>query len=178
MAVIRTGESAQRRNYRAELVAERLSGVPSNGFTSAPMQWGIDNEPLARLAYELQSGNTVEDAFFETHKTLEAGASPDGYIGKDGLIEIKCPNTATHIETLKTQKLPKQYYAQVQGQLWITNRQWCDFLSFDPRLPDNAQLYLVRVERDESFIKDLEAEVTKFLREVEEEVNFIKEYKG
>lgn len=177
MTKIRSGEAAGRRNYRAEIVAERLSGVPSNGFTSAPMQWGIDNEPLARLEYELQTGNTIEDAFFETHKTLDAGASPDGYIGDLGLTEIKCPNTATHIETLKTQDVPKQYIPQIQGQLWITGREWCDFISFDPRLPANAQLYIVRVNRDEKYIKDLEEEVTSFLQEVDKEVKFIKEYK-
>lgn len=178
MSKIKTGEAAARKNYRAELVAERLSGIPSNGYTSTPMQWGIDNEPLAKLAYELHTGNEVLEATFVEHKELEAGASPDGYIGEDGLIEIKCPNTGTHIETLKSGKLPSQYLAQVQGQLWITGKDWCDFVSFDPRLPENAQMLIMRVERDATYIGELKDAVTQFLETVEAEVNFIKEYKG
>jgi putative phage-type endonuclease len=177
MTLIKTGESAARKNYRSQLVAERLTGQPSDNFTSSAMQHGIDNEELARLEYSLMTGNDVKEAFFETHPTLQAGASPDGYVDTDGLVEIKCPNTATHIETLKTKKIPKQYYWQIMGQLWITGRKWCDYLSYDPRLPENAQLVLIRVERDEQAIKDLEIEIASFLRTVDEEVEFIKNYK-
>jgi putative phage-type endonuclease len=177
MTLIKSGESAARKNYRALLVAERLTGIPTESFTSQAMQHGIDNEELARLEYSLITGNDVAEAFFEKHPTLEAGASPDGYVGEDGLVEIKCPNTATHIETLKTKKIPKQYYWQIMGQLWITGRKWCDYLSYDPRLPENAQLVLIRVERDEQAIKDLEIEIASFLRTVDEEVEFIKNYK-
>ena len=176
MTLIKTGESAARKNYRSQLVAERLTGQPSDNYTSSAMQHGIDNEELARLEYSLMTGNDVQEAFFETHETLQAGASPDGYVDSDGLVEIKCPNTATHIETLKTKKIPKQYYWQIMGQLWITGRKWCDYLSYDPRLPQNAQLILIRVERNEEDITKLETEVTAFLKTVDEEEQFIRSY--
>lgn len=178
MAKTRSGYSASRKNYLAELVIERLTTPPEEdtGYKSEAMQWGIDQEPTARLAYELTTGNEVEDAYFVKHETLEAGASPDGYIGKDGLIEIKCPNSATHLETLRTQDVPNQYTAQIQGQLWMTGRDWCDYVSFDPRFPDNAQLFIKRVARNETYIKQLEAEVATFLREVEAEVKLVREY--
>lgn len=178
MATTRNGYAATRKNYLAELVIQRLTPPPveDDGFRTPAMQFGTDNEPVARLAYELETGNTVEEAFFEQHETLKAGASPDGYVGEVGLIEIKVPNTATHIETLKSREVPKQYYAQIQGQLWITGRDWCDFISYDPRLPENAQLFIKRVNRDTAFINDLEAEVTKFLNEVDKEVSFIANY--
>ena len=176
MAKTRTGEAAARRNYRAQLVAERLTGEREEMRTSSSMQWGVDTEATARLEYELQTGYTVLECGMFNHETLNAGASPDGLVETDGLLEIKCPNTATHIETLKRKTVPYQYFWQVIGQLWLTGREWCDFVSYDPRLPDNAQMIIIRVERDEEYIKQLEDEVTKFLAEVDEEEQFIKEY--
>lgn len=176
MSKTKSGPSAYRKNYKAELVVERLTGEKASSFTSPAMQWGIDNEPIARLAYTAETGNDVEDATFVQHMTLEAGASPDGYVGEDGLVEIKCPNTATHIETLWTKKVPFQYIAQVQGQLWITGRKWCDFVSFDPRMPSNAQLFITRVERDEDYITSLEDEIVDFLDEVEQDFEFVRSY--
>lgn len=176
MATIRSGEAAQRRNYRAELLVERLTGQANDMYTSPAMQWGTDNEPLARLQYELETGNEVVETGFWQHDTLMAGASPDGLISETGLIEIKCPNTATHIETLKKREVPKQYVAQVQGQMWITGRTWCDFVSFDPRLPENTQLIIVRVERDEKYIKELADQVELFLQEVDNEIKFLESY--
>ncbi len=170
-------EAAARKNYKAQLLSERLTGEKADTYGSAAMAWGTDYEATARLMYELKSGSTVEETGFYVHDNLEAGASPDGLIGDDGLLEIKCPNTATHIETLKRQETPRQYFWQVHGQMWITGRKWCDFVSFDPRLPENAQLFITRVERDEDVIKDLEAQVTTFLREVAAEVQFIESYK-
>lgn len=178
MAKGRNGyEPAARKNYRAQLVSERLTGVKDETYTSAAMQWGVDNEETARLRYELRTGNEPVECGFFTHDTLQAGASPDGLIGDDGLLEIKCPNSATHIETLKKQAVPSQYKWQVQGQLWITGRQWCDFVSYDPRMPSNAQVFITRVQRDDAAIKELEGQITTFLREVEAEVQFIKNYK-
>lgn len=177
MTVIKTGEAAARKNYRAELVAERLSGQPTDSYTSGPMQWGIDTEPLARLKYVILTGNIVDECGFYEHDSLMAGASPDGLIGNDGLIEIKCPNTATHIETLHTEEIPKQYYWQIMGQLWITGRKWADYVSFDPRLPDNAALFIKRIERDDEQIKKLEANISDFLITVDEEVSFVTNYK-
>lgn len=169
------------KNYRAELVAERLTGkryaeLTGRDFTTFEMQWGTDNEPLARLHYTLMSRNQVEECGFFEHDSLSAGASPDGLIGDDGLVEIKCPNTATHIETLHKGTVPRQYVAQVQGQLWITGRKWADFISFDPRLPENARSIVIHVERDESYIKLMEAEITRFLQQVDEECGFVNEY--
>jgi len=176
MARTRSGYSASRKNYAAELVTERLTGTQADVYTTAAMQWGIDNEPVARLQYSLLSGNEVEETGFWLHDTLKAGASPDGFVDKDGLLEIKCPNTATHIETLRSGKLPRMYQAQVQGQMWITGKTWCDFVSFDPRLPDNAQMIVIQVERDELFIAALEEEIVHFLKEVSDLEEFVKNY--
>lgn len=176
MSTIRTGEAASRKNYRAELVAERLTGVKQDGFTSKEMQHGIDYEASAKIAYWLDTNNEVIDCGFFKHSDLNAGASPDGLVGEDGLIEIKCPNTAKHIETLKTQKLPSEYFWQVMGQMWITNRQWVDYVSFDPRMPANSRLFIKRIERDEEQIQKLINEVTVFLQEVDDEVAFISSY--
>lgn len=180
MATTKSGYSASRKNYLAELVIERLTPPPTedDGFKTAAMQFGTDNEPVARLAYELETGNTVEEAFFEQHKTLKAGASPDGYVGEVGLIEIKVPNLANHIETLHNRKVPTKYTPQIQGQLWITGRDWCDFVSYSPYLDGNAQLFIQRVNRDDRFIATLEHEVKKFLKEVDKEVSFIANYKN
>ena len=179
MARTRGGSyTAGRKNYMAELVTERLTGEKVEIFPTNAMQWGIDNEPLARLAYSLETGNDAEDTGFWMHEIIPTGASPDGLINDDGVLEIKCPNTATHIETLMSKRLPYQYKAQVQGQMWITERSWCDFVSFDPRLPDNAQIIVIRVERDDEYINELEQEIIEFLKEVDEQVEFVKNYKG
>ena len=138
----------------------------------------MDYEPVARLQYELETGYSVVDTSLWLHDTIEAGASPDGLVGDDGCLEIKCPNTATHLETLRTGKLPRQYQAQVQGQMWISGRQWCDFVSFDPRLPSNAQLFITRVDRDDLYIENLEQEIVEFLKEVDQEVEFVKNYRS
>lgn len=177
MAKVKTGEAAGRKNYRALLVAERLTGKREETFQSNAMAWGTETEPLARLRYDLNSENEVEECGFFAHDTLMAGASPDGLIGNDGLLEIKCPNSATHIETIRKQTLPYQYYWQVVGQLWITGRNWCDFVSFDPRMPANAQYFCLRVWRDEQKIKQLQTEVESFLDTVDLEVTFIQNYK-
>lgn len=166
------------KNYRAELVAERLTGIryaelTGRDFTTFEMQWGTDNEPLARLHYSLRSSNQVEECGFFEHDSLAAGASPDGLIGDDGMVEIKCPNTATHIETLRKGTVPRQYVAQVQGQMWITGRKWSDFISFDPRLPDNAKVIIIHVPRDDAYIAKMESEITRFLNQVEEECGFV-----
>ncbi len=176
MTSIRSGESAAVKNYRSELTAERLTGQREETFTSSPMAWGTETEPVARLRYELTTGNDVEECGFFAHPDIMAGASPDGLIGEDGIIEIKCPNTATHIETLRKRAIPSQYYWQVMGQLWMTDRKWCDFVSFDPRMPENAQFFTVRIERDEEKIKQLETAVIDFLDSVDLEVNFVKNF--
>jgi putative phage-type endonuclease len=167
LAKTKTGYSASRDNYMAQLVVERMTNTQAESFTNAAMQWGTDQEPFARAAYEVQQNVLVDETGLVDHPTIEmAGASPDGLVGEDGLVEIKCPNTATHIDTLLTQTVPGKYITQMQFQMACTGRQWCDFVSFDPRMPAKAQLFVKRVMRDEAFIKEIETEIKKFLAEV------------
>lgn len=158
---------AARANYAAELIAERLSGEPAVSFVSAAMQWGIDRESDARTAYEFYHDVTVTEIGFVHHPALDAGASPDGLVGDDGLIEIKCPNTATHIETLRTGAIDPAYLDQMQWQMACTGRQWCDFISFDPRMPESMAMWVRRHQRDDARIAEMEAEVAAFLCEVD-----------
>lgn len=173
----KSGESASRTKYRTELVTQRLTGLPSESFTNAAMEWGTTTEPLARTAYEVESGNFVEQVAFIDHPTIEwFGCSPDGLV-LDGLIEIKCPNSTTHVDYLADNKPPAKYIPQMQCQMAVTGRKWCDFVSFDPRLPDDLQLLVVRLERDDEYIEAMEAEVKKFLSEVDEMFTKLKERK-
>lgn len=174
LSKVKTGESAGRKNYKADLVVERLTGKKTEGFRSPPMDWGIENEPMARMAYEAATGNLVDLDGFVDHPTIEYfGCSPDGYVGEDGLVEIKCPNTATHLEYIEGDKPPSKYIPQMQAQMSVTGRKWCDFVSFDPRLPDDLQLFIVRLDRDDKYILAMEDEVQQFLNEVQEKVDFL-----
>jgi putative phage-type endonuclease len=165
IAKTKSGYSASRANYMAELLCERLTGACAEGFTSAPMQWGKDQEPFARQAYEQRLGVAVYEVGFIDHPEVAmSGASPDGYVGDDGLVEIKCPNTATHLDTLLGSGVPGKYITQIQWQLACTGREWCDFVSFDPRLPAELQVHVERIPRDVSCILDLESEVSAFIR--------------
>jgi putative phage-type endonuclease len=168
IAKTKTGYSASRENYMAQLVCERLTGQKGESFSNAAMQHGTDTEPLARAAYEAFQDILVDEVGFVPHPSIiMAGASPDGLVGDDGLLEIKCPNTATHIETLLSQSVPGKYNTQMQFQMACTGRQWCDFVSFDNRLPNELQLFVKRVPRDNEFIKQMEDEVVKFLNELD-----------
>jgi len=140
------------------------------------MLWGINTEPLARAAYEAKTGNLVDVTGFVSHPSIQnAGASPDGLIGLEGLVEIKCPDTATHIDTILDGRAPSKYMAQMQWQMACTGRSWCDFASFDPRVPDAMKVFVVRVDRDSDMIADLEKEVVKFLAEVDAKLSALKE---
>ncbi len=167
MARTKTGYGASRANYMAELICERLTGYQAERFSSAAMQWGTDNEPHAKFSYCFMRDATVEDVGLVLHPSIaDFGASPDGLIGADGLIEIKCPNTSTHIETLLSENIDGKYITQMQVQMACTGRQWCDFVSFDPRLPADMQLFVKRVERDSDRIAEIETEVSAFLGEI------------
>ena len=169
IAKTKTGAAASRGNYMAQLVAERLTGQPAESFKSAAMQFGTDTEPMARMAYETQIGMLVDEVAMIPHPTIEmSGASPDGLVGHEGLVEIKCPNTSTHIETLLDEKVPSKYVTQMMWQMACTGRSWCDFVSFDPRMPEDMQLFIKRVPRDNEMIASLEAEVVKFLGELDD----------
>ena len=172
LATIKSGEAAARANYRAELVAERLTGKRQESYSNAAMQWGTETEPLARVWYESEVGVVVQETGFVEHPTIAmSGASPDGLVADSGLVEIKCPNTQTHIETMLAKRVPPRYTPQIHWQMACTGREWCDFVSFDPRLPEQMQIFIKRVERDEKYIKDtLEPEVIRFLEEVEKTV--------
>lgn len=167
VARTKTGYGASRANYMAQLIAERLTGTVAEAYTNAAMIHGTETEPEARAAFEFYQGVTVEQVAFVPHPKIDqAGASPDGLIGEDGLVEIKCPNTATHLETLLGQAVPSKYETQMQFQMACTGRKWCDFVSYDPRMPENMRLFIKRVARDDRRIAELESEIAAFLLEM------------
>jgi putative phage-type endonuclease len=168
MARTKTGPSASRTNYAAQLITERLTGLPTEGFSNAAMQWGTDKEPEARRAYVFRADVAVEEVGFIVHPRITgSGASPDGLVGADGMVEIKCPNTATHLDTLSSGKPAGKYVTQMQWQMACAERQWCDFVSYDPRLPEELRFFVQRIERDDALIETLETEVVAFLVEID-----------
>lgn len=171
VAKIKSGWGASRTNYAAELIAERLTGATAPSFTNAAMQWGTDQEPFARQAYAQRFGVDVFEVGFIDHPEVSmSGASPDGYVGEAGMVEIKCPQTATHLDTLLSGGVPDKYEVQMQWQMACAGREWCDFVSFDPRLPPSMRLFVQRVPRDVSRILELETEVQAFIREIDQKV--------
>ncbi len=171
IAKTKTGPSASRATYMGQLIAERLSGVMTEGFKSAAMEHGTETEAEARIAYEFLRNHIVEEIGFVDHPAIQmSGASPDGLVGDDGLVEIKCPNTATHIDTLLNGRVPGRYVTQMQWQMASTGRQWCDFVSYDPRMPEHMRMWVQRVSRDADFILMLEEAVSTFLAEIDSKV--------
>lgn len=175
------GFTAGRKNYMAELVTERLTGEPAPKYTNSTMAYGLECEPEARAAYVRHTSNmikavSVEEVGFVEHPTIaNAGCSPDGLVNADGLVEIKCPNTATHLETLLTSKIDVEYIDQMQFQMACTGRQWCDFVSYDKRLPEPMRLHVLRVPRDDKAIGKLELETNLFLNELNATVALLRE---
>ena len=179
IAKTKSGYSTSRDNYMAQLVCERLTGKQGESFTNAAMQWGTETEPLARSAYEAYADLMVEELGFVLHPKIEqAGASPDGLVGLFGMLEIKCPNTATHIEALLTETVPTKYITQMQWQMACAQRQWCDYVSYDPRIRQDLQLFVKRVEFDAPYVAMLEEEVIKFLKELDIKVNKLNNLKA
>lgn len=175
MARTKTGWGASRANYMAELVAERLTSTPAVRFTNDAMRWGTDTEPMARETYAFAYDVEIEETGLVMHPTIpDFGASPDGLIGTDGLLEIKCPQTATHIDTLLSGSVPEKYRTQMQAQMACTGRAWCDFVSFDPRMPAEMQMWVHRVERDNKAIAEMEAAVNEFLAELDAKVGALR----
>lgn len=167
MATTKTGFAASRANYMAELICERLTGQPTEKYSNAAMQWGTDTEPQARAAYSFMRDVEVVETGFVLHPTIpDFGASPDGLVLDDGLVEIKCPSTATHIETLLSETIPAKYVTQMQVQMACTGRAWCEFVSFDPRLPTELQLWSQIVRRDDDAIREIETKTQNFLSEL------------
>ena len=175
LAKLKSGKpAAGRATYMGQLIAERLTGVKSDSFSSNSMQWGTETEPQAIAAYEFLNDVEVERIAFADHPSIEfSGASPDGLLGDDGLIEVKCPNTATHIDYLISQKIPKRYIDQMQWQMACLGRKWCDFMSFDPRMPEHLNKLIIRVDRDDKYIQEMEIEVIKFNSEIEEKLKML-----
>jgi len=161
-------EAIGRYKYKVRLVAERLTQTAAESFSNAAMEWGVEQEQFAAMEYEAANNVLTDKTGFWLHPDIKwLGVSPDRLVGHEGLIEVKCPNTTTHLGYLFENKIPTDYFKQIQCQLWVTGRQWCDFVSYDPRLPKRNQLLIVRTERDESLIAEMEAETLKFLDEVE-----------
>lgn len=164
----KSGEAASRANLRTRLVVERLTGRPVETYTNAAMQWGIDTEAEARAAYEAATGVLVGEVGWVPHPSIAwAGCSPDGLVGEEGLVEIKCPQPATHLATLLARKPAAKYLPQVQWQMACTGRQWCDLVSYQPTFPEHLRLVVHRVERDVDYLITVEVEVVEMLREVE-----------
>lgn len=175
----KSGYSASRENYLTELVLERF-GIPQDSYTNAAMEWGTQTEPLARMAYEANTGNMVKEVGYIMHPNIaHAGASPDGIIGGGvfelGVLEIKCPSSKTHFEYLISGQVPEKYKPQMAWQIACTKAEFADFVSFDPRVPEKLQYFQVRYNRDQNYIDMLESEVIKFLKEVEEKFVKLKE---
>jgi putative phage-type endonuclease len=160
-------KSTQKEGYLNQLIAEKITGEPQMLFKSAAMEMGNELEPVAKAYYELQNDIEVVETGLLLHDTLQAGGSPDGLVGQDGGLEIKCPLGSTHIENLRKQKVPSQYMTQIQGCLWVTEREWWDFMSFHPLI----EPMIIRVYRDEDYIKALEEELTEFCAIIESESN-------
>jgi putative phage-type endonuclease len=172
MARTKSGWGASRTNYAAELIAERLTGKPAEKFKNGAMEWGSAHEADARALYEFLGDCEVRSVGLVTHQTIANSlASPDGLVGHDGLVEIKCPNTATHIATLLGGGIDSRYLLQMAWQMCCTGRAWCDFVSYDPRLPAEMQIHITRIKRDDDMISNLEIEVAAFLAEIDETVD-------
>lgn len=178
VAKTKSGYSTSRANYMAQLVVERMTNQVAESYTNAAMEWGIENETFARAAYEAKTGNMVDQVGSIDHPQIAmSAASPDGLVGYLGCLEIKCPNTATHIDTILGDEPAKKYYDQMQWQMVCANRSWCDFVSFDPRMPAHLQLFVKRIERNDRYIAELEQEVIHFLEEVDDKVKKLNEIK-
>jgi putative phage-type endonuclease len=178
LAKTKSGASASRGNYLIELALQRVTKTIEESYSNSAMEWGVATEPQARVAYEVSTGNFVDQIAFVNHPTIEGfGCSPDGLVG-EGLIEIKCPNSATHWSYIKANEPPQKYIIQMQAQMSVTGAKWCDFVSFDPRMPERSQLLIVRVNRDDEFIAEMENDIKQFLNEVEAEVNLMEKRNG
>jgi putative phage-type endonuclease len=169
MAKGKAGEAITRKNYKTRLVAERLTNEIGDSYSNAAMEWGVVNEEKAAMAYEVSKDTFLDKTGFWKHPTIPwFGCSPDRLVDNDGLVEIKCPNSTTHIDYWLAKQVPSVYQYQVQGQICVMERDWCDFVSFDPRMPEKNRLLIVRAYRDDELIKQMEAEVKKFLNEIEQ----------
>ena len=173
--VMAKGQGKTRKSYMYQLAAEAISDMRQESYSNEYMEWGTETEPQARSMYEFSTGNTVEEVAFIRHEGgFKIGCSPDGLIGDDGIIEIKCPKTTTQIETYLSGKMPTGHKAQVQGQLWVSGREWADFVSFDPRINGESSYFCQRIHRDEEYIKELQEACYTFHGELGEMITHLK----
>ena len=179
IAKTKSGYSTSRENYKVELALERITGSRAESYTNAAMDWGTEQEPNARAEYSAIKGVEVVEVGMVEHPSIPmSGASPDGLVGEDGLLEIKCPNSSTHIRTLRNRTPDGNYITQMMWQMACTGRKWCDFVSYDPRMPVGLTFFVTRIKRDEKVIKELEKEVSAFLVEVEALVKELTDMQG
>lgn len=172
VARTKSGYGAARQTYMRQLLAERLTGLVAEVYINAAMRWGTDMEPDAVAAYEEATGVATELVGFLSHPAIAyAGASPDRLVGDEGLLEVKCPASATHIDTLLSGEVPERYVLQMQWQMACSGRAWCDFVSFDPRMPEDYAFFVTRVRRDEECIAWLEDETRRFIGEIEQRLD-------
>lgn len=172
-SVLAKGQGKTRESYLRRVVAERLTGKPTETYKNGHMDRGHEQEPYARMAYEATMGCFVEQAGFIDHPTLKAGCSPDGLVGTDGGAEIKSVIPTVQLNTILAGNYPSEHRAQIQGSLWITGRSWWDFCSYSPDMPEHLRLYVHRVPRDEGYILTLAAEVISFLSDVDRMVELM-----
>ncbi len=172
-AVLSKGQGKTRKSYMNELAAEILTGAPAESYSNQYMEWGTETEPQARAMYRLRTGFDLDSVSF-IRGIDGVGVSPDDLVNDDGLLEIKCPKTTTQIETFMSGKMPATHNPQVQGQMWVSERKWCDFVSFDPRINGDASWFCIRIERDDEYIKTLEGEVIQFKKELDDLVKILK----
>lgn len=176
IAKTKSGYSASRAKYMTQLVLERITGERAESYSNTAMEWGIEQEEFARAAYEAHANVLVDQCGSFDHPSIPmSSASPDGLVEQDGLVEIKNPMSHTHLETLLTKTVNGDYVTQMQWQMACTGRKWCDFVSYDSRMPEHLKLFVKRIERDDETIAELEKEVSKFLSELEDKVNKLKE---
>lgn len=176
--VLAGGKGLTRKAYAVQLALEIVTGKQAEAFTSQDMQTGTEREPIARALYEAYSGNFVDEVGFCLHDTLPCGVSPDGLIDQDGGVEIKCPKASTHAQYLSLPAEPSAYTAQIQGCMWVTGRAWWDFVSYHPDFPENAQLIVRKIKRDEAYIAKLGEAIQAFSNEVQAEVDLIRNFKN
>ena len=177
LATIRYGEAAAYRNYKTELAIERITGKSPERYVTRAMEYGTDTEPVARLMYQLVTGNVVKQSGIYVIEGKNACASLDGEVGEDGVLEIKCRELANHVESLALDKVPDVYYKQIQFQLWVTHRKWGDYLSYCDEMPENAQLFIKRVNRDEEVIAEIEERYEQIEKDIEGIIGTIKDFK-
>jgi len=178
IAKIKTGEAAARRDYRCQIVAEILTGQPQDStFMNDEMRWGIEHEPFGAATYEVRTNTFTEKVGLVVHPLIErAAASPDRLVSTDGLLEVKCPKTATHLKYLLDGAVPSDYEPQMQWQMACCERAYCDFVSYDPRLPEKMRFFVKRLPRNEPRIKELELEVIAFLVDVDRMIETLKRF--